>query len=168
MLETDEKLQRALELAYAYLNRRERTVSEVRRHLESKGTSNELIESAIETLSDQGYVSDARFAELFISDKRELEQWGSERIKRGLIARGIERGLAEHALDGRYGDEPSPGTELDRAIALLARRFPAPPRAPRERERALGLLLRKGYDSELALDALMAYARGADLGSSPL
>jgi hypothetical protein len=30
----------------------------------------------------------------------------------------------------------------------------------RERERALGVLLRKGYESELALDALHAYARG--------
>ena len=30
----------------------------------------------------------------------------------------------------------------------------------RERERALGVLLRKGYESELALDALSAYARG--------
>jgi regulatory protein len=159
MLATDEKLHRALELAYTYLNRRERTVSEVRRHLKSKGTPAELIEAAIQTLSDQGYLSDTRFAELFVSDKRELEQWGSERIKRGLMARGIERELAELALDRRDGDEPSSATELDRALALLARRFPAPPRAPRERKRALGLLLRKGYDSELALDALTSYAR---------
>jgi regulatory protein len=159
MLETDDKLQRALELAYAYLNRRDRTVSEVRRQLESKGTSAELIETAIQTLSDQGYLNDARFAELFVSDKRELEQWGSERIRRGLIARGVERELAEQALDDHVGEEPSAQTELDRALALLARRFPAPPRAPRERDRALALLLRKGYDSELALDALTAYAR---------
>jgi regulatory protein len=161
MLETDEKLPRALELAHAYLNRRERTVSEVRRHLEHKGTSTELVESAIQTLSERGYLSDARFAELFVSDKRQLEQWGSERIKRGLIARGIDRELAEQALDGGDGDQPSP-TELDRAVAVLARRFRAP-WTPRERERALGLLLRKGYDSELALDALTVYARQADL-----
>jgi regulatory protein len=53
-------------------------------------------------------------------------------------------------------------TELDRALELLRRRFPSPPADRRERERALGVLLRKGYDSELALDALVAYARGAE------
>jgi hypothetical protein len=37
-----------------------------------------------------------------------------------------------------------------------------PPRERRERERALGVLLRKGYESELALDALSAYAHDAD------
>ena len=53
-------------------------------------------------------------------------------------------------------------SELDRALELLRRRFPAPPRDRRERNRALGVMLRKGYDSELALDALAAYAAGPD------
>jgi regulatory protein len=44
---------------------------------------------------------------------------------------------------------------------VLRQRFPSPPRDRRERERALGILLRKGYDIELALDALAAYDRGA-------
>jgi regulatory protein len=42
----------------------------------------------------------------------------------------------------------------------LRRRFPEPPEDRRERNRALGMLMRKGYESELALDALAAYARG--------
>ncbi|HEY3729462.1 MAG TPA: regulatory protein RecX [Solirubrobacteraceae bacterium] len=179
----DEQLERALGLAYAYLNRRERTVSEVRSRLQTKGISAELTEAAIGSLSELGYLDDARFAQLFVSDKRELEQWGSERIRRGLLARGIERELAERALAGGAdralagaadrglagaadrglagadGDQVAEETELDRALAVLARRFPAPPSAPRERERALGVLLRKGYESELALDALRAYAR---------
>jgi regulatory protein len=146
-------------LAYAYLNRRERTVAEVRSQLQRKGISAELTEAAIATLSELGYLNDARFAELFVSDKRELEQWGSERIRRGLLARGIDRELAERALAGGDDDEPAEETELDRALALLAQRFPVPPSEPRERERALGVLLRKGYESELALDALSAYAR---------
>jgi SOS response regulatory protein OraA/RecX len=44
---------------------------------------------------------------------------------------------------------------------LLRRRFPDPPRERRERERALSMLLRKGYESELALDALAAHSRAA-------
>ncbi len=78
------------------------------------------IERAIATLDEQGYVDDARFARLFAQDKRELEGWGSERIEKGLVARGIERELIATAL----ADEPA-GDELDRALSLLSRRFPA-------------------------------------------
>ncbi len=44
-------------------------------------------------------------------------------------------------------------------MALLRRRFPDPPQDRRDRNRALGMLVRKGYDTELALDALSAHAR---------
>lgn len=161
----DEKLQRALDLGYAYLNRRERTMAEVRAQLERKGVSPELIDPAVQTFAEQGFLDDERFARLFVSDKRELEQWGSARIHRGLLARGVDRELAERALlPGAGGTDPSDDaepTELDRALGILRRRFPAPPRGRRERDRALGVLLRKGYESELALDALSAYAREA-------
>ena len=56
--------------------------------------------------------------------------------------------------------DAEPQSELDRAVAVLRRRFPDPPQDRRDRNRALGMLLRKGYESELALDALSAYARG--------
>ena len=45
--------------------------------------------------------------------------------------------------------------------ALLARRFPVPPDSPRDRERALGFLVRKGYEPELAYDALRRHAKAA-------
>lgn len=161
----DEKLQRALDVGYAYLNRRERTVSEVRALLERKGVSPELIDPAVRTFAEQGFLDDERFARLFVADKRGLEHWGSERIRRGLIGRGIERELAERALAPGPGDaDPfadEEATELERALELVRRRFPDPPRERRERDRALGMLLRKGYESELALDVLSAYAREA-------
>jgi SOS response regulatory protein OraA/RecX len=46
-------------------------------------------------------------------------------------------------------------------VALLAQRFPAGPSDQRDRERAFGVLARKGYDSELAADAVRAWARHA-------
>jgi regulatory protein len=162
----EERLQKALDLGYAYLNARDRTVSEVRRHLERRGVSEELADAAIQTLGRQGFLDDGRYAQLFVTDKRALEQWGSERIRRGLLSRGIERQLVEAALadtpDPAAGDdgEGGPLSELDRALSLLRRRFPDPPQDRRDRNRALGMLLRKGYESELALDALAAYARG--------
>jgi regulatory protein len=143
----EEQLQRALDLGYAYLNRRDRTVQEMRLHLQRKGVSEELTEAAIRTFGEQGFLDDARFARLFVSDKRELEQWGSERITRGLLARGIEREIVAATLAELEEDPEHEETERDRALALLRRRFPTPPEDRRDRERALGVLLRKGYES---------------------
>jgi regulatory protein len=44
-------------------------------------------------------------------------------------------------------------------VALLRRRFPTPPSDDRERTRALGVLLRKGYECELAHEAIRAFER---------
>jgi regulatory protein len=161
--QTDEERQaQALAWALSQVNRRERTAAEVRAHLARRGVSEATAEGVIEELVTQRLVDDARFAEMFVADKRTLEQWGSERIRRGLAERGIHRDLAEQALAA--GDDPGEEeqqTELDRAIELLRRRFPEPPRERRDRDRALSMLLRKGYESELAVDALAAHARAA-------
>jgi regulatory protein len=150
------RLAQALGIAYRYLNRRERTEAEVRAHLEAKGVEPSALEQTVQALIEESLVDDARYARLFTQDKRELEGWGSERIRRTLRARGIEREEIEAALgtlSASSGPEDRDG-ELERAVALLRRRFPAPPNGVRERERALAVLLRKGYDSEVALEAL--------------
>ncbi|MGH2943067.1 MAG: hypothetical protein ACRDLN_09910, partial [Solirubrobacteraceae bacterium] len=49
--------------------------------------------------------------------------------------------------------------ELAAALELLRRRFGEAPAGDRERERALGMLVRKGYDPELACDAVHAFER---------
>lgn len=150
------ELHDAIATAYRYLNRRERTQAEMRAHLERAGIDAGCVEQSIEALVDDGQLDDRRFARLFIQDKRELEGWGSDRIRQVLLARGIESDLIEAALTEAGGED-----EIERALDLLRRRFPLPPRDRRERDRALGMLLRKGYDPDLALEALAAHARRA-------
>src|ERR1700727_297006 len=147
MLDADERTQRALELSFAYLNRRERTVSELRLQLERKGITEETADACVTTLLDDGYLDDGRFALMFVHDRREL-------ASRGVADDLVETALARHEAEWRAGE-----SELDRARALLRRRFPSPPRERRDRDRSLGVLIRRGFDSELALDALAAYAR---------
>jgi regulatory protein len=153
-LDPAERLQQALELAHAYLAPRDRTVREVTDHLEGKRVDATTIDETLATLTDQGYLDDARFVRLFAEDKRELEQWGADRIRRGLAARGVERELIEATLAA-----PASDGELERALELLERRFPSPPLDRRARDRALGVLLRKGYDPETSFDAVQAYSR---------
>jgi regulatory protein len=147
---------RALRLAYAYLNRRERTEAEVRRHLEARGIEPDAAREAIATLREQGYLDDVRFARLFAQDKRHLDQWGSERIRRTLTERGLDRELVDETLS-----QDPPEDERERARALLRRRFPSVPLDPRDRDRALGVLLRKGFESDLAIEVIARHARDA-------
>ena len=153
----------ATALAYAFLNRRERTVAEVRARLERAECPEAEIAAAIDELLEMGYLDDARYARLFVEDKRHLASWGNERIERGLLEHGVEREVIAAALaeaDAAAGGGGGPTSELERAAALLSRRFPVPSDEPRERERAFGMLVRKGYDSELAADAVRAWRRG--------
>jgi len=150
---------RALVVAYAYLNRRERTVAELRARLEREGDiAAAEIDAVVAQLLDYGYLDDRRYARLFTQDKRTLEHWGEERIMRALHERGIDRelidqALAESASDGRL-------TGAQRALELLWQRFSAGPLQPRDRDRAFGVLARKGYDSETAAEAVRAWGLG--------
>jgi regulatory protein len=155
----EELLQRALSFALAQLNRRERSVAEIRGHLKRKGIGDEVAEATVHSLIADGYLDDARYALMYVHDKRELQGWGSERIRQELSRRGIDRALTETALAEHEAEAGEGRSELERALELLRRRFPTPPSERRERDRALGVLIRKGFDGELALDALAAYAR---------
>jgi regulatory protein len=152
-------MERALAIALRYLNRRDRTTAEMSSHLAVKGFDDATVAGTLTTLRQDGYLDDARFARLFVEDKRNLESWGRERIARVLGARGLERDAIEAALAQCDAEEGE--SEQDRALAVLLSRFPEPPRDLRERERAFAVLVRKGYDSEVALAALRAHADAA-------
>jgi regulatory protein len=147
--------ERAIDLAYKAVARRERTVAELRGYLERRRIGPEAVEDAVEELTATGFLDDARYAMRFAEDKRELEHWGSERIARELARRGVPAELVEAALCDR-GHE----AELESAVTLLGERFPTPPGDDRERNRALQLLVRRGYAPELAYEAVRAAGRG--------
>lgn len=150
------RLQHALDLAYRYLSRRDRTAAEVRRHLESKRVEPMTVLEAIADLERAGYVDDERYARQFTEDRRALDDWGPERIERRLLQAGVDPAVAAAAVADRDGED-----ELEAALGLLRRRLRAVPESDKEREKALGMLVRKGYALELAYDAVRAFERGA-------
>jgi regulatory protein len=146
--------ERAIQLAYRAVDSRDRTTAEVRTYLERKRVEPDAIAHAVEELTASGALDDARFARRFAEDKRGLQRWGSERIARDLHRRGIAPDLIERVLSAHSRE-----AELATALVLLEQRVPAP-RDDRERDRAWRLLVRRGYDSELAYEAVRRHEDG--------
>jgi regulatory protein len=143
----------AYELALRALNYKERTESELRSWLGEREVEAGEIDEVIALLVEAGAIDDASFARRYAEDKRELAGWGPDRITRALAGRGVSRELIEAALAGDDED-----AQLMRAAGLLRDRGLSC-ETERERERALGLLVRRGFPLELAYDAVRATAK---------
>jgi regulatory protein len=111
------------------------------------------IEEVIALLAEAGAIDDHSFARRYAEDKRQLAGWGPDRISGALESRGVAR---EH-IDAALASEDE-RAQLARATALLRDRG-MPCSSEPERERALGLLVRRGYPLELAYEAVRAAER---------
>jgi len=144
------------ELALRALSYKERTESELRGWLAERGVEEAEVEEVITLLIEAGGLDDESFARRYAEDKRQLAGWGPDRISRALEGRGVARGHIDAALGG--DDEVA---QLGRAVALLGDRGMSCVEG-RERERALGLLVRRGYPLELAYEAVREVERLSD------
>jgi regulatory protein len=136
-----------LTAAVEALRRRERTVDETRSWLLERGFDRDPAEEAVAELIELGELDDERFAAAFATDKRDLAGWGSERILATLRGRGVDPAVAEAACA-----EPREA-ELERAARQLAARAEEL-EDDGGRGRALAYLTRRGYEYELAYDAI--------------
>jgi regulatory protein len=109
----------------------------------------------IARLVAEGVLDDERFARRYAEDKRDLAGWGPDRIREALLARGVDREHVEAALAGEGEAE-----QLKRAVAMLHERGLRCDSDP-ERDRALRLLVRRGYALELAYEAVRAAERSS-------
>jgi regulatory protein len=147
--------QRAFERALKSISVRERTASEVEAFLRRREYDDDVIADVIRSLREEGLIDDAGYAQRFAEDRRLLDRWGNERIARDLERRGVERDLVDQALAGHGRDD-----ELAVAIELLDRRFPMPFDTDRERDKAWRMLVRRGYEPELAYSAVRRHEQG--------
>jgi regulatory protein len=143
-----------LSLALKALEQKERTVAEMGSWLRARGVGPEEVDDVVDRLVCDGVLDDARYAQRYAEDKRQLKRWGSGRIRAALLDRGISIEDAEEALSDADSEQ-----EVERAVELLRDRGAALADAL-ERQRALALLARRGYDSEVAYEAIRRARRG--------
>ena len=139
--------ERALGAAVRSLRARPLSERRLRERLQSRGIRSDAEEAAVATLSEAGFVDDARLA-------------------RGRAIALAERGWGDAAIEARLEGEGLTEPEIDAAIAELA---PEPERAahvihglaPRK---AWGLLQRRGFDPETIESALGGLDEGEGEG----
>ena len=147
-------MQEALERAFRFIAKRERTVAQVSARLERDDIPAAIISEVVAQMVGDGYLSDQRFAALYAEDRRAIDGWGNERIITNLREAGISAEIIESVVGSRdHADQ------VGDAIRVLDQRIGVKPSDERERERALGMLARRGYSLEIAYDAVRAFER---------
>ena len=125
--------------ALRYLVRREHSRDELARKLAPHAASPEILEGTLNWLESTNKLSNQRFAEL--RTHQLARKYGAARIRQDLKAKGID-------------DYPvSAAGELERARAILARKYRAPATNHEERARRARFLQGRGfsYDTIRAL-----------------
>lgn len=150
-----------LEAAARFLEARARSVGEVRRRLTSAGYRADLIEGAINRMTELGMLDDAAFARAWVESRDRARPRGERALRQELHLKGIDRAVLDEVLADRRADRPPDGGDADEAAAerLLARHARALERVadPRaRRQRAYALLARNGFDPSVCARASAA------------
>jgi len=154
--------QLVLDAAARFLEVRPRSIAEVRRRLTGAGYRTDLVDGAIDRLSELGMLDDRAFAEAWIASRDRARPRGEHAIRRELLEKGIARDLVGDLLEARRGSNRGlPGDpDLDAATRLLERNAGSLGRVadPRvRRQRAYALLARNGFDPETCGTAARAW-----------
>ena len=118
------------------------------------------IERIVGFLTENLALDDRAFALGFANDKREFSGWGRDRIRTVLLRRGVSPHLVDEALDQQGADGEQAETEVERAVRVLDQKG-ADLSDDRGRQRAFGLLARRGYEAEEAYAAIRIASRAA-------
>ncbi len=133
------------------LGRREHTAAELHSKLSQRGFPDDVVVPVLERLTDDGYLSEARFAESFLRSRLQAGEapWlAAQKARR----RGVEESALQDALEVLQ-DTFDP---LRACRRLLARRDPAGRRHVDERvwQRQARFLRNKGFDAATIVHAL--------------
>lgn len=92
------------EACFRYLSGRDHSSFELKQKVGKKGYKESDIERVVQGLSDSGYLNDESFAEKFVEEKTELNQWGPKKIKSHLYKKGIDRKIIDKVLSNKTDD----------------------------------------------------------------
>lgn len=142
----------ALELrarALRLLARREHSRTELERKLAQHAQSSQVVENLLFELKEKKQLSDERYA---AERARSLSRkYGAAKIRHDLKSKGI---------DAQIIDRISSEGDLERARAILARKYRTPAMTREERAKRMRFLQSRGFSSEIIRELLSARGAG--------
>jgi len=130
------------------LRYRPRSVAEVRRRLLALGFTNEEVDEAIATAEAAGLLNDKIFAKLLVEDRLLHHPLSRRAIAQELADKGIDKAIADAALEELYPVEKEKEVALSLAQTRLAR-YASLDRDKRM-QRTISFLIRRGFNAALA------------------
>jgi regulatory protein len=169
--ETLKRLERAEELlaariaALRYLAVRPRTEREIRDTLREKEFSDAVASETIMALKEARLLDDAAFARSFIRNALTLKPTGRVLLRRKLLLLGVDRALADEALD-EILEGVSQKDEAGRAASAFVARKSARLRIDAKgdakiRQQLTAFLMRRGYTWDIVEGAVKKAMKGA-------
>ena len=146
-IETDEAYVDAKQNALDYLAYKPRTEQEVRRKLRKRDVSASVIEDVVARLYELEYLDDESYAHDYAHNRFSSKKYGPVRIRRELKERGIDRHLADQAVDDLFA-------EVDATAAAWTHAEKRWPRLEdeddprRRRQKMYRYLRRRGFQSD--------------------
>ena len=139
-------VRRAYNYAVSLLSRRDHSERELMTKLSQKGYTDGA-EEAISKLRDGGYVSDERFARLYVRELQTLKKYGRRRIEQELFHKGVDREIIREVLD-------EADFEQDELVTLIERKYGRYLSDEKGVQKTINGLLRMGYSYGEIRDAL--------------
>ena len=133
------------------LSRRPHGTKELIKKLCEKGHEKESAEKACDRLLELGLLNDEEFARILANELYERKGYGVKRIKQELAFRGIDREIAENAIESLDIDTQT------RIILVIEKKYISKINDEKGRKRAIDGLLRLGYsysDIKSALNSI--------------
>lgn len=126
-----------------------KTVAEVRKKLEGKGASKEMIRSILSRLKEAGFLNDDLYAKVYASDIASLRCYGKKRVLYELRKRGISDAILSK-LSFSWEDEKD---KADRYATILNRKASRVPNS-KKRMKMIEGLMERGFEEDVAREAV--------------
>jgi len=140
----------AFRKAADYCVSQEHCIGEVRFKMKQWGINNNLINSTIDQLIDEGFIDEKRYASAFARGKFKLFDWGKIKIANELRMKGIPSGLVSEALNEIDEDEYK-----ETVKSLINKKLGSNKQPSRgERSKIFNYLMGKGFETEIIMKAM--------------
>lgn len=146
-----EEMMRAKKFALELVREDIYSKTQMSRHLEKEGFSDETVETIVVELIQSGHIRDRKYAEKWIQRRQKSNPRGRKLLKMELIEKGVDRKTAEQVVN-----EVNENDEERLALQIAEKQAKKYKKLSHQvaQRRLHGFLTRRGYDSELIIQII--------------